>query len=319
LAVSDLIVAGLQAALVVLLSPALMTVFLRIKAVSQRRRGPPVLQPYADLIKLWQKEEVVSDTGSAVFLFAPAVAFAAVFAAAMLVPTFYGGGTMFRLGDLFVVVLLLSLARFATGLAALDTGSTFGGFGSSRDAVLSALVEPVLIGAVLWGAMVTGSTLGQGLAVNDRGVPLIASLASYALIIGAMIIVTLAETGRIPVDNPSTHLELTMIHEAMVLEYSGPSLALIEWTKAMRQFLLFSLVLLVSVPYGFAATFEEVPMAVVLFAGKIAALAAGLAILETTTAKWRLFRLPELFTVAIALTVLAVMSVIVARGTLHLP
>ncbi|MBI4392831.1 MAG: NADH-quinone oxidoreductase subunit H [Euryarchaeota archaeon] len=319
MAVSDFYVTALQAALVLAVSPLLMTVFLKVKAWTQRRRGPPLLQPYADLMKLMEKDEVVSDTASPVFLYAPAVAFAATFAAAMLVPTFFGGAAVFTIGDLFVVVFLLSLARFAMALAALDTGSGFGGFGSSRDVILSAIVEPTLVGAILWGALVTGSTGGPGLAIDARPLPLIAALASYGLVIGSLIIVVLAETGRIPVDNPSTHLELTMIHEAMTLEYSGPRLALVEMTKAMRQFLFVAMLLLFAAPFGFAPDHDGIVPAIVLFMAKILAVCLALAFVETTTAKWRLFRLPELFTVGIALSVLAVMSAVVARGTLHAP
>ncbi|HEV8360008.1 MAG TPA: NADH-quinone oxidoreductase subunit H, partial [Candidatus Thermoplasmatota archaeon] len=238
-----------QAALALGLSPLLMSIFAKVKARSQNRVGPPWLQPYRDLAKLLRKGQVLPEGASPLFAAAPAVAFGAVVTAALLVPT-WDGPAVPQAGDLLVVVFLLALARFLVAAAALDSTSSFGGFGASREMTMSALVEPTLVASVLWVGVVAGSTSAATVASAERPVALLSASASYILALAALVVLVLAETGRVPVDNPATHLELTMIHEAMVLEYSGPRLALVEWTRAVKQFTLLALVALLVFPFG---------------------------------------------------------------------
>lgn len=288
----------------------------KLKARSQGRRGPPWLQPYHDLAKLLRKGQVVPEASTALFAAAPALAFGATFAAAMLVPTF-DGAPLPQAGDLLVVVFLLALARFVTAAAALDSTSSFGGFGASREMTMSALAEPIMVGAILWVSLVAGSTSAASVATAERPVALLSASASYVLAFAALLLLVVAETGRIPVDNPATHLELTMIHEAMVLEYSGPRFGLIEWTRAVKQFALLSFLALLVLPFGSpGATGAWLP-GLGLFLAKVLALSAVVALVEVSTAKMRLFRLPEIFTIGLVLAVLAALAAVVAGGAIR--
>ncbi len=306
--------AGLQAALLLLLAP-LVTGFIRsAKANLQSRRGPGLLQPYRDLAKFLRKGMVVSEHASAVFHVAPHAVFLSALVAGLMVPTVGTAAPLGLFGGALALVGLLALGRFMLALAALDTGSAFGGMGSSRERTISAIAEPAMMLAVFTVALLAGSTdLGEMAAAGWRHGAWPAS-PSYALASAALFIVLIAETGRLPVDNPATHLELTMIHEAMVLEYSGPYLALVEWGGAVKQLVLMTLLVNVFVPYG-AGAGEGLPgllAAAGWYVAKIGLLAVAVVLVETTNAKLRLFRVPELLSVAFVLAALALAFTVIA-------
>jgi formate hydrogenlyase subunit 4 len=305
----------LQTALAVALAPAL-TGFIRLmKARLQGRQGAPIWQPYFELRKLFAKERVVSRNASWIFHAAPVVVFGTSVVVASLVPLVFVPVSFDRIGDLFVVVYLLLLGTFFLALAGLDTGSPFGGMGASREMTVVALTEPTVALSIFALALTAQSTnlgqiIGKTLAEPARLLG-----PGHLLAFTALFIVTLAETGRLPVDNPSTHLELTMIHEAMVLEYSGPYLALIEWGASIKLLVLFVLAANLFVPWGVVFHASPLPLAggVLLIVVKVAALAVAVAVLETRVAKLRLFRVPELLSASFVMALLAVISTFLVR------
>ena len=303
-----------QAALALLLAPGLVGLVRWLKARLQNRRGAPVWQPYWELAKLFRKEVVVSSNASWLFRAAPFIVFTSTVAVALLVPLLLVPTPFDSVGDLVVVVYLLLLGTFFLALAGLDPGSAFGGMGASREMTVAALAEPTLALAIFALALSAGSTnLGQIVARTMNGPAAVSP--GHLLAFLALFIVTLAETGRLPIDNPATHLELTMIHEAMVLEYSGRYLALIEWAAGLKLLIFFSLLSNLFVPWGVAArlTAGALTLAVASLLVKLVALAAVVAVLETRIAKLRLFRVPELLSVSFVLALLAVTSSFLLR------
>jgi len=297
-----------QTALALLLAPGLVGLIRWLKARLQNRRGAPVWQPYLELRKLFAKEVVVSSNASWLFRVAPFVVFASTVAVAFLVPVLAVPSPFDPVGDLLVVVYLLLLGTFFLALAGLDPGSAFGGMGSSREMTVAALSEPTVALAIFALALGAGSTnLGQ-IVARTMADPAAAVSPGYLLAFGALFVVTLAENGRLPVDNPATHLELTMIHEAMVLEYSGRYLALIEWAAWLKVLLFFSLLGNLFVPWGVATvlTPSALGWALATLLAKLVVLAVVLAVFETRVAKLRLFRVPELLAVSFVLAVLAI-------------
>jgi formate hydrogenlyase subunit 4 len=304
-----------QTALALLLAPGVVGLIRWLKARLQNRRGAPCWQPYLDLRKLFAKEVVVSDNASWLFRAAPFVVFASAVAVTFLVPILAVPLPFDPLGDLIVVVYLLLLGTFFLALAGLDPGSAFGGMGSSREMTVAALAEPTIALAVFALALSAGSTnLGQ-IAARTMADPGGALSPGHLLAFGALFVVTLAETGRLPVDNPATHLELTMIHEAMVLEYSGRYLALIEWAAAVKLLVFFVLLANLFVPWGVAVTLTPAALAIALVTllVKLVVLAALIAVFETRIAKLRLFRVPELLSVSFVLALLAITSSFLSR------
>ena len=241
----------LQMALVIAVAPLLTGLVRATKARLMRRRGPPLIQPYRDLVRLARKEAVVADSASWLFRFVPYLVFGATWVAAALVPTFATGLLFSWSADLIAIVALLGAARFFLALAGLDVGTSFGGIGSSREALFGALAEPAMIVIVFTLALVAGSTqlstVAAYMASSNVGLRV-----SLGMALVALIIVAIAENGRIPVDNPATHLELTMVHEAMILEYSGRHLAVIELAAMLKLVLYVSLIICVFVPWGLA-------------------------------------------------------------------
>ncbi len=284
----------LTLAATLLVAPLLQGLIKRTKAFWQGRSGPPLLQAYADLWKLARKGAVVPEPASWVFLAAPGVVLGATLAAVALVPI-VGFRSPLGTGDVILVAGLLALGRFALALAALDTGNSFGGMGASREMAISALVEPSLLVALFALAIPAGSTdLGQLTSAALAGVPAPAALLALA----ALLIVAIAETGRIPVDNPDTHLELTMVHEGMLLEYSGRRLLLLTLAALVKQALVLSLIVAVIAPWGMLAW---LPLALLVWVAKLALLGVFLACVETAYAKLRILRLPDLLASAFAL------------------
>ena len=299
----------------VALAPGL-TGFIRwMKARLQGRRGAPVWQPYVELRKLFAKERVVSNTASWVFRAAPFVVFGTSVAVASLVPLVFVPTAYDRIGDLFAVVYLLLLGTFFLALAGLDTGSPFGGMGASREMTVVALTEPTMALSIFALALTAQSTNLGDIIRQTVAEPVRALGTGHLLAFTALFIVTLAETGRLPIDNPSTHLELTMIHEAMVLEYSGPYLALVEWAAALKLLIFFVIAANLFVPWGvsFGPSPAALAVAFLLIVLKVGTLAVMVAVLETRVAKLRLFRVPELLSASFVMALLAVLSTFLVR------
>jgi formate hydrogenlyase subunit 4 len=308
---------SVQLLLLLFASPLVAGIIKTAKARLQTRRGPSIWQPYRDLAKLLRKGMVIPETASPVFSAAPFVLFSATLLAGLLIPAISAVAPLNLFGGVLAFVYLLALGRFAIALAALDAGSSFGGLGSSREMTISALAEPALMLAVFTVALSAGSTDLSQMAQAGIGQSWRFLAPSQMLAFAALFIVLIAETGRIPVDNPATHLELTMIHEAMILEYSGPWLALIEWSAAIKQLLLITLLANVFFPF---TLFSGVPgvapivAAVASYAIKILLFALAIVLVETTNAKMRLFRVPELLSVAFVLGALALISTFLFGG-----
>jgi formate hydrogenlyase subunit 4 len=287
-----------------------------VKARLLRRQGPPLVQPYRDLIRLVRKEAIVADSASWLFRIVPYIVFAVTWVAAALVPTFATGLLFSWSADLIVIIALLGSARFFLALAGMDVGTSFGGIGSSREAMIATLAEPALIMIVFTLALIAGSTQLSTIA-GIMLAPGMGLRVSLGLALIALIIVAIAENGRVPVDNPATHLELTMVHEAMVLEYSGRHLALIELASAIKLLLYASLIACVFVPWGLApagAPLHVHLIGAVVYVAKLAVAGVMLALFETLVAKMRVFRVPEFLGAALMLGFLATLLRFVSRG-----
>jgi formate hydrogenlyase subunit 4 len=313
--IRDLLIQGAQMLLVLALAPLLTGFVRKIKARLVRRRGPPLIQPYRDLLRLSRKEVVLADNASWLFRAAPYLIFAATWVAAALVPTFAIGLIFSWSADLIAVIALLGSARFFLALAGMDVGTAFGGIGSSREVMIASLAEPALIMIVFTLALVARSTQLSTIAAMfvSSGVGLRVSLG---LALVALIIVAIAENSRIPVDNPATHLELTMVHEAMVLEYSGRHLAVIELATALKLLLYLSLIAGVFVPWGLApaeAGVGALAAGLVFYVAKLAIGGALLAVFETAIAKMRVFRVPDFLGAGLMLGLLATLLLFVTR------
>jgi formate hydrogenlyase subunit 4 len=306
--IADLAVQGVQMLVVLLLAPGLVGFVRKVKARLLRRRGPPILQPYRDLVRLFRKEAIVADTASWLFAAVPYLVFAAIWVGAALVPTFAAGLIFSWSADLIAIVALLASARFFLALAGLDVGTSFGGIGSSREMTIASLAEPAMIMIVFTLSLLAGSTQLASVVDYMAG-PEVGLRVSLALALVALVIVAIAENARVPVDNPATHLELTMVHEAMVLEYSGRHLALIELAAAVKLLLYLSLIGAIFAPWGMAGAARHDVAAYLLgfgvYLGKLAVGGFLLAFFETSIAKMRVFRVPEFLGAALMLGLLA--------------
>ena len=298
--------AVLQVAGMLAVAPLLKVAIKKMKARLQNRQGPPWLQGYYDLAKLLGKEPVRSETASWVYVAGPRVYFAAAVAATTLVPVLVAAAPLESAGGILLLVGTLALGRFALATAALDTGSPFGGMGASRDMTIAALAEPALMLGLFTSALAAGS-LNLGVLVRSLLEHGVSFHPSDLLAFAGLFIIVIAETGRIPVDNPATHLELTMIHEAMVLEYAGPDLALVEWASAVKELLYLTLLVDLFMPVGIAVSITPGALVVALVAwcGKVLVLAVAVTLAESTNAKLRLFRVPELVSTSLGLAFLA--------------
>lgn len=303
-----LLAAG-QALLYLALAPLLAGWLRRIKARLQNRRGPSLWQPYRDLYKLFGKEARVATTASPLFRTAPYIVFVATWLAAATVPLIAVDLPTAMVADIIVLAGLLALARFFLALAGMDIGTAFGGMGASREMLVSALAEPAMLMAVFTLAMTAHSTNLASMIDAQLAAGLVLR-PSFLFALGALVLVAIAETGRIPVDNPATHLELTMIHEAMILEYSGRHLALMEWAAQLKLVLYGALIANVFFPWGIAQSTTPTALAtgalVILL--KLLALGVALAISEAVLAKMRLFRAPALLNLALLLALLGLLG-----------
>ncbi len=305
----------LQMTLVILIAPLLTGVVRTTKARIARRQGAPLIQPYRDLVRLARKEAVVADSASWLFRVTPYIVFASTWVAAALIPTFATGLLFSWSADLIAIIALLGVGRFFLALAGLDVGTSFGGLGSSRESLFGALAEPAMIVIVFTLALVAGSTqLSTVAAFMTSGV--VGLRVSLGMALVAFIIVALAENGRIPVDNPATHLELTMVHEAMILEYSGRHLAVIELAAMLKLALYVSLIICVFAPWGVAIADASVVdrfIGALVYASKLMAAGVALGVFEMSIAKMRVFRVPDFVGAALMLGFLGALLLFVSR------
>ncbi len=311
----DFVAQGAQMLLVLALSPLIIGFTRKLKARLLRRKGPPIIQPWRDLIRLLRKEVVLAENASWLYRSAPYLIFAMTWVAASLVPTFATGLMFSWSADLIAIIALLGSARFFLALAGMDIGTSFGGIGSSREAMFGSLAEPATIMIVFTVSFVAGTTQLSEIAAYMAGNLELRASVGMALV--ALLIVAIAENGRVPVDNPATHLELTMVHEAMVLEYSGRYLALIELASALKLLLYISLIACVFFPVGLArhdAGFQAMAIGLGAYLMKLAIGGFLLALFETSTAKMRVFRVPDFLGAGLMLGLLATLLVFVTRS-----
>ena len=311
----ELIAQGAQMILVLMLAPLLLGYTRKVKARLLRRRGPPLLQPYRDLLRLIRKEAVLAQNASWLFRSGPYMIFSATWVAAALVPTFATGLEFSWVGDLIAITALLGSARFFLALVGMDVGTSFGGIGSSREMMFASLAEPAMIMIAFTLALLAGSTqlsyIAEFMLANGS------LRVSLGLVLVAFIIVALAENARIPVDNPATHLELTMVHEAMVLEYSGRHLAVIELAAGLKLLLYISLISCIFVPWGLAPAGSPLAgyaVGMVTYLGKLAVGGFLLVLFETSIAKMRVFRVPDFLGIALMLGLLGMLLRFVSRS-----
>ena len=285
----------LQGLLVPLLSPLCVGIIRKIKARLQNREGASIFQPYRDLWKLFHKDEVISKDASWIFRFAPFIVFSVTLIIGLNIPLFSSFVNNAVFGDVLVIIYTLAVGTFFLALAGVDVGSAFGGFGSSREMTLAALGEGGFIFSLLTLSIISQTTNVFGISTHASflsGQYLIPVLLAFA----GFFIVLLAETSRFPFDNPATHLELTMIHEAMILEYSGKRLALMEWASSNKLVLFFALGANLFFPLGLASDVGAMAVlfGVAMFLFKIIGFCVVVALIESGMAKFRFFRLPDL-------------------------
>jgi formate hydrogenlyase subunit 4 len=302
------IVWTLHAALVVAWPPLLVGVIRRVKAWMTGRRGPPLLQAYFDLAKFFAKREVLADTTTWVFRAAPWASFGVAVVVGLMVPTFAPGAPLGAHADLILILYLLGLERFVRTLAALDTGTAFGGLGASRESFLSTLAEPAMLLSLWCAGLLAGSMNVPEIAAAFAALAIRELSPVYPLVLLSLAIVTLAENCRIPFDDPTTHLELTMVHEAMGLEYSGRGLALVEWASMTKLGVYLALLANLCLPADVAA--GSLATSLAWFVARTTVLAAGVALVESTFARLSFFRLAELLELAGAAAVLALIRIV---------
>ncbi|MGC8522831.1 MAG: respiratory chain complex I subunit 1 family protein [Acidibrevibacterium sp.] len=310
---------GAQMMLVLLAAPLFTGWVRKVKARLQRRRGASIVQPYRDFRRMLGKEAVIAGNASWLFRTVPYLIFALTWVAASLVPTFAGGLMFSWTGDLIVITALLGAARFLLALAGLDIGTGFGGIGASREMMIASLAEPAMLMIVVTLALIAGSTQLVTIAEFLRSG--VAGLrVSLALALVAFVIVALAENGRFPIDNPATHLEVTMVHEAMILEYSARHLAMLEFASWLKLLLTASMIAAIFFPFGMASggdgitAISDFVRGGFAYGGKLIVAGTLLGIFETAIAKMRVFRVPNLLGIALMLGLLATLLLYVSRG-----
>ncbi len=306
----DVVAIILQTALLLLLAPLVTGCIKNWKAKLQNRRGPRPWQPFFDIAKFLRKDMVISEHASWIFSAAPYVVLITSLLVGLMVPMVTTQAPLSLFGGALAVVGLLALGRFFLALGGLDPGSAFGGMGSSREMTISAIAEPALMLAIFTVAISAGSTDLSHIAAVEQVNSLKLLNPAHLMAFAALFIVLLAETGRVPVDNPATHLELTMIHEAMLLEYSGRYLAFMEWGASIKQLVLMAILVNLFMPLGLATDYSATSLAVgvVAFVAKLLVLCGAVVVVETVNAKLRLFRVPDLLSAAFVLSALALLS-----------
>ncbi|VVM06054.1 respiratory chain complex I subunit 1 family protein [Methylacidimicrobium tartarophylax] len=301
------LIQAVQMILVLVLAPGLTGLVRKVKACLLGRQGPPIVQPYRDLLRLFRKSPVLAPNASWLFRIAPYLIFAFTWLATALVPTFCLGLPFGPWADLIAIIALIGSARFFLALSALDVGTSFGGIGASREVMIASLAEPAMLLVVFTLALVAGSTELSTITAFVLS-PSVGLRVSMALSFAALLLIALAENSRLPIDNPATHLELTMVHEAMILEHSGRHLALLELAASLKLLLYFSLIGTIFLPWGLAtpgASFSSYLAGGLFYLLKLATAGVTLGIFETTLAKMRLFRVPDFLGAALMLGLLA--------------
>ncbi len=300
----------IQIVFIPIMSPLCVGIIRKIKAKLQNRKGASIFQPYNDLKKLFNKDEVISKDASWVFRYAPFVIFSVTIFVGMSVPIFMSFVNNTFTSDILVIIYMLALGTFFLALSGLDTGGAFGGFGSSREMTMSALAEGGFIFSLLTVSFIAGTT--NLLAISNVGILqhghlLLSSILAFI----SFFIILLAENTRYPFDNPSTHLELTMIHEAMILEYSGKRLALIEWASSNKLLIFISLGSSLFFPWGIAGalSLSTILFGLFIFCLKVFIFCLAIAVLESSIAKLRFFKLPDLLLIAFILNVIAIILI----------
>jgi formate hydrogenlyase subunit 4 len=313
IAVLALIASALNALLLLAIAPILMGTVQNCRARLLGRPGPSLIQPYRDLAKLLRKTPLIPDTATQYYPLWPFAAFAATATAALLIPAFALGEATAPLSDFITLIGLFALARAANLLAALETGFAFGGSGAARDALFSLFAEAAILLLVLTFVLIAHNPTIDGISLAFRNAHIGLSV-SLAFALFAILAVAITETGRIPVDNPSGHLELGMVHEAMLLEYSGRYLALFNYTGMLRLTLWFTLVGTLFCPFGMGDAGNPLswPLGLLLWLAKLLAAAIALSLFEVSTAKMRVFRVPEFLGVALLLGLLSGVFLFVA-------
>jgi formate hydrogenlyase subunit 4 len=302
-----LLYAVLNTAFIILISPLFMGIVKIVKARAQGRIGPPLYQPYYNLLKLAQKERVYSKRASAITRMTPYVNITLILTASLCVPLAFAPVNSGGIGNIILFLYILALARFYMAVAGLDAGSTFGGMGSSREMSVSSVIEPITIIVFAALAFSLGTTdLHQMFQKTSQEMTILNP--ALILISIPLFIILIVETARVPVDNPETHLELTMIHETMLLEYTGRDLALMELSHAIKQTMLMAVLINILVPWGYATEYTAyaIALGMLLFLLKGLFLAAFIGVFESSMAKTRLFGLPTLFIVAFFLSILTI-------------
>jgi len=298
----------LQALALILGGPLVRGIVARVKAFLQRRQGASIWRPYSDLAKLFRKEDLVPPTASSIFRVVPFVLFGTTICVASFVPLVQPSALLASRGDFFLFVYLLAMGRFFLSLGGFDGGSSFGGMGASREALVSSLAEaPFLLSLVAVAILASHADIA-GMVAWTLQQNIFNISAVHILAFTSLAMVVIAETGRMPVDNPTTHLELTMIHEGMVLEYSGPSLAWIEWASAVKLHAMLALLVALFVPWGMASSVSvgAIGLALLLYCAKATLLMVLLAVIESGMAKLRMYLVPDFLGVASAVSALAV-------------
>jgi len=303
------ILAFVQAGLLVFGAPFLAGWVKWVKCKLQSRQGPPPWQPYRDLLRLFNKEVVVAESASPIFRIAPYILFSITVLAGSVVPMVATGLPTSAIADVIVLVGFLALGRFFLALAGMDVGTAFGGMGSSREVTIASLAEPAMLMGVFTLAMTVHSTNLAGMIGYLLTHPF-QLYPSFVFAAMGLMLVAVAETGRIPIDNPATHLELTMVHEAMILEYSGRHLALMEWGAMLKLMVYGVLLSNLFCPWGVAVDYAPWTLLIGLAAitGKLLVLGTALAVAESGLAKMRLFRVPQYLALAFILCLLGMLS-----------
>lgn len=304
-----ILIESLQVILVLLGAPLLVGWVRMLKCWTQGRRSAGILQPLRDITKLFVKETVLAENASWIFRSTPYIVFGATLMAGAIIPVVSADLPLGATADIIALVAIFAIARFFTALSGLDIGTAFGGMGTSREMMVSSLAEPAMLMSVFTVSLVSHSTSLSHM-VHELATGAFMLRPSLAFALMAFVLIAIAETGRIPVDNPSTHLELTMIHEAMILEYSGRHLALIEWASMMKLFLFSSLGIALFLPYGIAGIDDPMmlPVAIVALVVKLALVGVFIVLVETGLSKMRIFRVAEFLGTAFLLATLGLIS-----------
>ncbi|MCZ7563568.1 MAG: NADH-quinone oxidoreductase subunit H [Burkholderiales bacterium] len=306
---------AVQSVLVVLAAPLVLGWVNQCRAWLQNRSAPPILLPYYTLVKLFHKDAVIAEHASPLFRLTPYILFGCMWLAGGIVPVLATSLPFAPAADIIALVAVFALARVFASLAAMDIGTSFGGLGARREMLIGFLAEPAMLMTLFTAAFISGSTSFTTIVATlaHRELAIYPSLAFAAV---AFLMVLLAENARIPVDNPTTHLELTMVHEAMILEYSARHLALVEWAAAIKLFAYMAIGFALFAPWGMAEAgdWAALPLALGTLAVKLALAGTGLALIETVSAKFRIFRAPEFLSTAFLLAVLGMLIHFLLKG-----